>query len=161
MFDIKKYENKKNKIKDYNDKLDLLESLYNDVLKMITKEQEECDHELILCYSKDFASNSNAKRAKCLICDCYFELNEKFDLFSESEISSEKIIDVTDILSYELQNTIKCNENITVLKAKEELQELIEKKEYNLSYIRNQIFNALIRYDKERKKDVKKLNKKI
>lgn len=159
MFDIEKYECIQKILNNYEEKINYLELIKKDLENIKYNIQDECNHDLILCYVKE--NDTEVKHAKCLFCDTYLELIDNFEMFSERFISQENIMDVTKKVSKTIQKRNCNNESVLVLKAKEKLNDMINYSKdsninLNIEFVKNTIINELIKYDEEFKNERRK-----
>ena len=161
MFNVDKYNAIQNKIYGYKNQIEILEDKKKKLEGLILKSQDNCNHDLVLSYAND----KGIKKSKCLFCDCYIELENNIDIFTEREIDNKNILDVTVLVSEYSQKLTKRNENVLVLKAKEKLNEIINfarnnHRVFDKHLIKNVILNAVVVYDNELKQEkTKKLVK--
>ncbi|MBQ3020686.1 MAG: hypothetical protein IJD92_00500 [Bacilli bacterium] len=121
-----------------------LELLKEELENKIIEIQFNCEHNLILSYALDNNCISKVKRSRCLLCDKYLELDDDFEMFSEKIIDKDCVLDITDV--------IKDNGKFYIEKAKEKLEEIIEKEEsYDLSLIKREIREYLVDLNNEKK----------
>ena len=160
MFNIEKYEDIQNKLKNYEDKINYLEELKKYFIDQVRNTEDNCSHDLILSYDSD----GNVKKSQCLFCDSYMELDDNVDIFSEKYIDDKNIIDVIDLVS-EYSRRLSIGKNsVLVLKAKEKLIQMINfakmnNQEFKLDLVKNVLSNTMIAYDEELKKQRKRLTK--
>ena len=151
MFDFEKYYEYKRIIDSCDDRIEQLEKLKKDLNSIKESVRDVCDHDLILVYDKEH----NIKKANCLLCGDYFELDGNFDLFSEKDIDIDNIIDVTDKVSEFTQRLTK-RESVLYLLAKARLNKFKTNK-LKKGLVKKIIEDELINYDKDYQ--VKRLKK--
>lgn len=139
----------------FNEKEKELKNLEMKLKEKKNQIQEECKHDLILCYCIDFGVQI-IRKGKCLICGKDFELVNNFDLLSNSYVNTKSILDVN--VNNILDNTNEIDLNSFYLLAKDMLQLILsENKELSLEEVKMRIVNYLIL--KERDLEVKRLEK--
>lgn len=133
-----------------------LELLKAQIISKRDELQDICSHDLILCYGT--TKNDELKKARCLTCGNYFELDGTFDMFTECDVNKDSIIDITDIISDEICNRSIYGKDLIYLRAKDKFEELLKsEKELSLDMLKMHIINDLIMYERDLK--VKKLEK--
>lgn len=137
-----------------NEAIKELEMIVKKLEEKRMKIQDECNHDLIVCYGIESNGEQNIRRGKCVICGNYFELDGTFDMFTEKDVEEKSIIDMNTIISGLSSTHLKR----LYLKAKDMLQLLLNSdEELSLEEVKIRIFNYLILYERDLK--VKKLAK--
>ena len=115
--DFKKYKDIKEKIVDYDLRLETLHKLEQETLENKQKVQDECSHDFVLAYGLD---ENGEKKAGCLVCGQYLNINNEFiDSFSDVQLDKESVLDVTLETCEFAQRLMKGNKNVLLIRAEE------------------------------------------
>lgn len=176
MFDIKKYINTQSRLNEIEEKITELKKLESELYQKQFEIKCVCTHDLILVYDVSYYySEGNRiedyRHGVCLICDDTFKLKCSFFIGdgkvskiykkfgSNEEINNDSIIDITSYIPEEFRNYWIKNKNELVIVAQKILNEL-DNNEISLAEVKAMIKEGLIKYTKDRDKELNGVVKK-
>lgn len=163
MFELDKFLDTYKKIKNYQNKKKVIESLLFDMDILENKICNECGHNLLLIYNENILSGYNELSASCLACKTVITLkydkeNDEYkEFFKEDIINKDYIIDATKFISSKYCTLEYCDEFNVVVEASKILDRIL-KTENNLtiSNIKNKLIEELNNFYKEPNKKLQK-----
>ena len=121
-----------------------------------------CKHELILVYGDEERNGLILKKARCLICERYYLIDEYLvDVISRDKVLNDSVIDCTKIVRDINLNLYCGNRNVFYLRAQDKLKDMFSNDSLikDIAYIKSLIRYDLIEYDKEINRNINKLIK--